>query len=178
MTTKYTGWEKLIHGGLAAFGIFAYLTAEGAEGDRASFGYLLHAYLGFTVAAFVLARLLSGAFGRKEMRFAYWWPFRAVALQRVVQDLRSLIRLRLPERNMHEGIAGLLQLFGLALFGWMSATGIALYFFAGAVGEAAEEAHEIGEALIPAFLAAHVGAVIVHSLFGAPVWRRMLTRGG
>lgn len=174
MTANYTGWEKLIHGGLGVFGIVAYLTAEGAEGDRASFGYLLHAYLGFTVAAFVLARLLSGTVGRKEMRFAYWWPFRAAALQLVVQDLRSLVRLRLPERNMHQGIAGLVQLFGLALFLWMSATGVVLYFFAGTVGETAEEAHEIGETLIPAFLAAHVGAVIAHSLFGAPVWRRML----
>ncbi len=174
MTAKYTGWEKLIHGGLAVFGVVAYLTAEGADGERASFGYLLHAYLGFTVAAFVAARLVSGTFGRKEMRFAYWWPFSTAAFRLVVQDLRSLVRVRLPERNMHEGIAGLVQLFGLALFAWMSATGVVLYFYAGAVGEAAEEAHEIGEALIPAFLAAHVGAVIVHSLFGAPVWRRML----
>jgi cytochrome b561 len=173
MKASYRGAEKVIHGGLALFGIAAYLTADAAEGESASFGYLMHAYLGFTVAAFVIARLLSGAFGRREMRFASWWPFTTAALRLAVQDLGAMARLRLPDRNMHEGIAGLVQLFGLVLFAWMAGTGVALYFVS---NDAIEGAHEVGEALIPAFLIAHVGAVIAHSVLGSPVWRRMLAR--
>jgi cytochrome b len=177
MKTGYSNWDKLIHAGLAIFGIAAYLTAEGAEGSRASFGYLMHAYLGFTVTAFIGMRLLTGTVGRPEMRFTRWWPLKPSGLRLAFDDLRSLVRLHFPERGTHEGIAGFVQLFGLGLFAWMCATGVVLFAFHGkayhALHEAAEEMHEIGEGLIPAFLLVHVGAVIAHSVFGAPVWRRM-----
>ena len=39
--------------------------------------------------------------------------------------------------------------------------------------EAVEEVHEIGEALIPLYLTFHVGSVIVHSMAGNPIWKRM-----
>ena len=37
-----------------------------------------------------------------------------------------------------------------------------------------EEIHEIGEGLIPVFLVLHVGAVILHALFGRQLWRPMI----
>jgi cytochrome b561 len=39
--------------------------------------------------------------------------------------------------------------------------------------EIIEELHEVGEALIPLYLALHVGSVLVHSLAGRPIWQRM-----
>jgi len=42
---SYTLPAKIIHMGLAIFGIAAYLSAEGAEHSDAGFGYLLPAYL-------------------------------------------------------------------------------------------------------------------------------------
>jgi len=180
MQNPYTTWDKLIHAGLAVFGVVAYLTAEGAEGGRDSFGYLMHAYLGFAAAAFVAMRLSSGLLGRPEMRFSRWSPFRASAWRETFEDLADLARLRLPHRDTHGGIAGLVQYFGLALFAWMSLTGVVLYAFTGkayhGLHEVAEEAHEIGEGLIPLFLLAHVGAVVAHSVFGSPVWQRMFAR--
>jgi len=180
MGHNYSAWDKLIHAGLALFGVAAYLTAEAAEGSRGSFGYLLHAYLGLTAATFIGLRLLGGMFGRPAMRFSGWSPFRPAAWREAAEDLISLARLHLPERDMHQGIAGLVQFLGLALFAWMSATGVVLYVFTGkayhGVHELAEEAHEIGESLIPLFLLAHVGAVAAHSLLGSPVWQRMFGR--
>jgi hypothetical protein len=94
-----------------------------------------------------------------------------------LQDIGQLLRLRVPERGMHEGLAGLTQFFGLVLFGWMGATGTGLFVLGGGsesrVFEAIEEAHEVGETLIPVYLALHVGSVLVHTLAGQPVWRKM-----
>jgi ABC-type uncharacterized transport system YnjBCD permease subunit len=39
--------------------------------------------------------------------------------------------------------------------------------------EIIEELHEVGEVLIPVYLALHVGSVVVHSLAGHPIWQRM-----
>lgn len=83
---------------------------------------------------------------------------------------------------MHEGLAGLTQAFGIALFAWMGATGTGLFLLGGGpesgLFEIVEEVHEIGEALIPVYLALHVGSVVLHSLAGHPVWQRMWTFRG
>ena len=177
--SDYRVLERTIHLGLAAFGITAFLTGEWAEDGTASTGYLLHAWLGLSLAAFALLRLLDGLFGRRVMRFGDWSPFSRRQWSMAREDLLSLARLRLPERRMHEGIAGLVQAFGLAVFGWMGATGTALYFAVGRLShggfEILEEIHEVGEALIPAYLFLHVGAVLLHSVAGEAVWRRMFT---
>jgi cytochrome b len=174
---QYPPHAKLLHIGIAGFGVAAYLTAEGAEDGSNSFGYLLHAYLGLSLATFVLVRLLRGFAGSDPLRFASWSPFRLRQWTMALQDIGQLLRLRVPERGMHEGLAGLTQFFGLVLFGWMGATGTGLFVLGGGsesrVFEAIEEAHEVGETLIPVYLALHVGSVLVHTLAGQPVWRKM-----
>ena len=83
---------------------------------------------------------------------------------------------------MHEGLAGLTQAFGIAIFGWMGATGTGLFLLGGGpegeLFEVVEEIHEVGETLIPLYLALHVGSVLMHSLAGNPIWRRMWTFEG
>jgi hypothetical protein len=83
---------------------------------------------------------------------------------------------------MHEGLAGLTQAFGITVFAWMGATGTGLFLLGGGPEseffEVMEEIHEVGEALIPFYLALHVGSVLLHSLAGNPLWRRMWTFGG
>jgi cytochrome b561 len=78
---------------------------------------------------------------------------------------------------MHEGLSGLTQAFGLILLGWMGATGTGLFLLnkdqQEMLFEVIEESHEVGEALIPLYLALHVGSVLVHSLAGKPIWQRM-----
>jgi len=175
--TGYTFLERIVHLSLAAFGITAFLTGEWAENGAASTGYLLHAWLGLTLAAFVLLRALEGLIGRAEMRFSTWSPFSRRQWTMALEDLHSLVRLEIPDRRMHEGLAGLVQAFGLTVFAWMGATGTAMYFLTGRLAhdafELLEEVHEVGEALVPMYLSLHVGAVLAHSLAGHPVWRSM-----
>ncbi|MDH3589377.1 MAG: cytochrome b/b6 domain-containing protein [Gammaproteobacteria bacterium] len=166
-----------MHFGIAVFGVAAYLTAEGAENGNDSLGYLLHTYLGLSLAAFVALRFLRGLVGSGPLRFSGWSPFsrRQWALAR--QDILSLLQFRVPERGMHQGLAGLTQAFGLAIFAWMAVTGTGLFLLGSGpesqLYELIEETHEVGEALIPLYLVVHVGSVVLHSLAGNPIWHRM-----
>ena len=117
----YPRYVKILHLGMAAFGIAAFLTGESAEDGGNSFGYFLHAYLGLSVATFLALRVMRGFVGSGPMQFSDWSPFSRRQWTVAMQDLRSLLRLRLPGRGMHEGLAGLTQAFGLAVFGLMAA---------------------------------------------------------
>ena len=173
----FPGYAKILHAGMAIFGISAFLTAELAEHGAESTGYYLHAYLGFSLAGFIFARAVGGISGSGCMHFSGWSPFARGQWRLALEDVRSLFRLRVPNRNMHEGLAGLTQAFGLVLFALMAATGSGLFLLKGGpeagLFEALEEAHEIGEVLIPLYLLLHVGSVVVHSLAGSPIWHRM-----
>lgn len=171
--TPYRGWEQLLHLGIAALGITAFLTGELAEDGPGTAGWLLHAWLGLALGTALLLRLATGLTGRRPMRFTSWSPFSRRQWRLAAADLRALLRLQTPRRASHEGLAGLVQIFGLALFCWLAATGTALYLASGANVGWLEEAHEIGEGLVPAYLGLHVGAVLLHSLAGDPVWPRM-----
>lgn len=178
---SYPWYAKVLHLGMAGFGIAAFLTGELAEDGVNSLGYLLHAYLGLSLASFMLLRVLRGLLGSGPLRFSDWSPFSSGQWQMAVADMRSLVRLQVPERGMHEGLAGLTQAFGIAIFALMGATGTGLFLLGGGPEsvffEAVEEVHELGEALIPLYLALHVGSVLLHVLVGNPVWRRMWTFG-
>ena len=182
MTTGYTypPFARILHLGMALFGIAAYATSELAE--EGTGGYLVHAYLGLSLAAFMLVRIGGGITGRPALAFSGWSPFSARQWSLALDDVRRLIRLDVPERGMHEGLAGLTQFAGIALFAWMGATGTVMFFLGedsgGDLFEAMEELHEVGESLIPIYLVLHVGSVIVHMLAGHPIWRRMWTVRG
>jgi len=178
---SYPLYAKILHFGMAGFGIAAFLTGEMAEDGSNSLGYLLHAYLGLSLAMFVLLRLSRGLIGSGPLRFSGWSPISRQQWKLALEDIGSLLRLRVPERGMHEGLAGLTQAFGIMIFAWMGATGTGLFFLGGGpeseLFEIVEEVHEIGEALIPLYLALHVGSVLVHSLAGRPIWQKMWTFG-
>ncbi len=173
----YPGYAKFLHLGMAAFGIAAFSTAELAEEGGNSPGYLLHAYLGLSLATFVMLRVVRGFVGPGPLRFSAWSPLSRRQWVLALEDLRSLLRFKVPDRGMHEGLAGLTQAFGLAVFAWMGMTGTGLFLLAGApdgdLFELVEEVHELGEALIPLYLTLHVGSVVAHSLAGHPIWQRM-----
>ena len=174
---SYPLYAKIMHLGMAGFGIAAFATAELAENGSNSLGYLLHAYLGLSLASFVLLRVIRGVVGSGPLRFSGWSPFSRRQWTLASQDLRSLLQFKVPDRGMHEGLAGLTQAFGLLIFGWMALTGTGLFFLVdgpeNALLEVVEEVHEIGEALIPLYLTLHVGSVILHSMAGNPIWKRM-----
>jgi len=162
---------------MAVLGVTAYLSSELAEDGTSSWGYLLHAYLGLSLAFFMLLRISIGLTPLQPLSFKGWSPFSKAQLLLVMQDLRSLLGLKVPERERHGGLAGLTQAFGLILFTWMSVTGTGLFFFndEGDFFEFVEEIHELGESLIPLYLLLHIGAVFIHSFSGHPVWKKMFT---
>jgi cytochrome b len=173
----YPLYAKILHLGMATFGIAAWLTAEGADDSTSSLGYMLHAYLGLSLATFIVLRVIRGLGGSGPLRFSGWSPVSRRQWAKGLQDLRSLLRFDVPQRGMHEGLAGLTQAFGLLLFSWMAVTGTAQFLMGGGpeseLFEIIEELHEVGEVLIPVYLALHVGSVVVHSLAGHPIWQRM-----
>ncbi|MBF0337349.1 MAG: cytochrome b/b6 domain-containing protein [Nitrospirae bacterium] len=169
----------LIHLGLVVFGISALLTGELADDDNEMqyTGFDLHMWLGIGVTVFVALRLVMGLLGPSNMRFSRWVPYTRARLRAVWEDIAGLMRFRLPHRPTHQGLAGVVQTFGILAFSWMALTGTAMIFFTESergTAHMAEESHEVGLALIAVFLSLHVGAVIMNTLCGRHVWKKML----
>jgi len=135
--------------------------------------------LGIGASLFILLRLLLGLFGPSDLRFTEWLPYTKERLIPVFEDISGLLRFRLPERHIHEGLAGIVESFGLAVFVCMSLTGAVLFIYlepgykARGVIHLIKELHEIGKIFIPVFLSIHAGAVILHALGGRHLWRKM-----
>lgn len=172
---------RILHLGMLVFGISAWI-AGGWAGDykhAAHTGFSIHRWLGIGTATFVALRILWGIFGPSAMRFVNWAPYTRERLRIVGEDLAGLLRLRVPDRPTHQGLAGLVQAYGLLVFTWMAISGTFMFFTvvpgSRATGfvHAVMEAHQVGNALIWIYLALHVGAVVVHTALGQPVWRRM-----
>lgn len=175
-------FSKIIHLGMLIPGIAAWLTGELADDyEKAEhLGFSIHKWLGISLAFFVCLRLLYGIVGPKTIRFTHWLPYSKDRLKEAGEDLLGLLRCRLPDRPTHVGLAGIVEAFGLAVFTWMALTGTLMFFFLVPGQEAIgflgfiEEIHEIGEGLVPLFLFVHVGAVILHALFGRQLWKPMI----
>lgn len=173
---------RFIHLGLVIFGITAFLTGELAEEEGQLWGYLVHAYLGLALAFFIVSRFLLGFTGSRYMRFSSWVPYTAERFAVVIDDIKQLLCFKLPDHRRREGISALVHIFGLVLFLWMGATGTALYFIgdfeASMLGEFIAEIHEVGESLVPLFLFLHIGAVLLHTVLGHSILKRMFSFGG
>jgi len=176
------GITIFLHAGLMVFGVLAWLTGEWA-GDYKKlhhWGFEVHKHLGIGVSFFMVLRIFYGFFGPQPVRFAHWVPYNLERLKLVWEDLRTLVSLRLPDRSAHQGLAGLVETFGLAVFAWMAFTGSLMYYFllpgqkARGMVRFIKELHEWGEGLILIFLVIHGGAVLLHALAGDHRWRKML----
>ena len=172
--------SRLTHLGMVIFGISAWLTGELAEVEEGGrFGYDLHSWLGIGLTVFVALRIMLGVVGPVRVRFSQWVPLTRERLDLVLEDIRGLLMFRLPDRPVHQGLAGLVQFLGLLVFTLMALTGSILFVMLEPGAEAKglvyliEELHETGELLIPLYLSIHVGAVVLHALAGHPRWRRM-----
>ena len=136
--------------------------------------------MGWALSSFIALRLIYGLVGPASARFTQWVPFTKERLLLVWEDILTLLRFHLPDRPSHIGIAGLVQTFGLLIFTWMALKGSMLFFYlepgvkAGGLLHFIMEIHEIGEGLIPVFLALHVEAVLLHALAGRHKWRKVL----
>ena len=175
-------FTRVIHLGMMIFGVLAWIVGDWA-GDyehAKHLGYTVHSWLGMGLALFVSLRLIYGLTGPKTFRFSHWVPYTKSRLIFVWEDILTLLRFRLPDRPAHQGLAGLVQTFGLLTFSWLALTGCLIFFYLKPGAEASgmvhyiKEVHEIGEGLIPLYLGLHVGAVILHALTGRHLWRKMI----
>jgi cytochrome b len=176
------GITIFLHAGLMILGLLAWLTGEWA-GDYKKLhhiGFWVHKHLGIGLTFFLILRIGYGFVGPATARFANWVPYTLERLKLVWDDIITLAKLKLPDRQAHQGLAGLVETFGLAVFAWMAATGTCMYYLLlpgqkaqGAV-HVIKELHEAAEGLIAVFLVIHVGAVLLHALAGDHRWRKMV----
>jgi cytochrome b len=175
-------FTRIIHLGMMIFGVLAWIAGDWAEDYEhvKHLGYIVHSWLGMGLTLFVSLRLIYGLTGPKAIRFSHWVPYTKSRLIFVWEDIQTLLRFRLPDRPAHQGLAGLVQTFGLLTFSWMALTGSLMFFYLKPGIETVgimhyiEEMHEIGEGLILLFLGLHVGAVTLHALAGHHLWRKMI----
>jgi len=172
----------LVHLGLLIAGMAAWLSGDLADDYKrlAHSGFTLHSWVGIEAAFFIFLRLAWGVLGPQNVRFTQWVPFTKERLARVGEDIGGLLRFHLPERPTHEGLSGLVQMFGLLVFLFMALSGVFLFLSlepgqkARGLVHSVKELHEAGVLLIPLFLFLHAGAVTLHALRGRHLWRRML----
>jgi len=173
---------RLIHLALVLFGLAALLSGQFADDYKraAHPGFTIHGWTGIGMALALGVRLLWGLVGPRAVRFSQWVPVTRQRLGYVAEDVGWLLRLRMPHRATHEGLAGLVQFAGLIAFAWMAATG-AVMFYALEPGarttgwlHLVKELHEAGQGAVIAYLALHGGAVVLHAFTGDDGWRRML----
>lgn len=173
---------RVLHLGLAVFGVWAWWIGEDAgdyhKPDHS--GYVLHMYVGLAFAGFLLLRLLWGSIGPKPLRFAAWFPWTHARFAYVKQDLRTLLRFKLPEPVTHRGLNALVQALGIVLFTWQGVSGTIMSLLI-VPGERAtgwlhtlKEIHQQGSVWIPTYLALHVGAALLHAVTGRHIWRKMI----
>jgi cytochrome b len=181
-TSDLDVFTRIVHLGMMIFGVIAWIAGDWA-GDyehAKHLGYTVHSWLGMGLALFVSLRLIYGLTGPKAIRFSHWVPYTKSRLIFVWEDIQTLLRFHLPDRPAHQGLAGLVQTFGLLTFSWMALTGSLMFFYLKPGIETVgimhyiEEMHEIGEGLILLFLGLHVGAVTLHALAGHHLWRKMI----
>lgn len=169
------------HLAMIALVLAVLLTGDGADDYKKmeQAGFLLHGGIGLAVLAALGGYFLHGLVGPQDSRLSSWFPFTAARLRQVGKDIAGLAKFRLPEHRRRQGLAGLVQFFGLMVFSWLAATGALMYFFmergakAQGLMHMIKEAHEAGTVLIPVYLTLHVGAVIAHSLAGHQVWKEI-----
>jgi len=172
---------RLLHLGLAVFGIAAWLTGDWADSYKHAehLGFDIHRWTGVGLSICLALRLVYGVVGPREIRFTQWLPYTPERIRLAWQDVLDILHGRLPQRPSHQGLSGLVQAYGLAVFAWMAVTGSLLFVLlepgreASAPLEWLMELHEVGESLIPIYLAIHIAAVVVHALLGHDNWRRM-----
>lgn len=160
---------RYIHFSLIVFGLSSYFTGEWVE-EYDNFGFWIHSVLGISLTVTIVLRVIFGLSASTELNFIGWGRKIKNYRKTVFEDLKLLSGLKLPEREMHEGIAGVVQAFGLIIFLWMSITGSLLFFielhFLNINEDLLEELHEAGEILVPVFLLLHIGAVVFHYIKG------------
>jgi hypothetical protein len=69
-------------------------------------------------------RRILGVIGPPDARFANWVLWSRDRFKLVIEDVRSLLRLQIPDRPVHVGLSGLVAALGLLVFLWLAVSGM------------------------------------------------------
>jgi cytochrome b len=166
---------RVFHWSLVAACTVAYLTEDHFLS--------VHVWAGYSVGAFVLARVVWGFIGLRHARFADFVYGPAA----ILQYLRDLVLLRRERYLGHSPAGGAMILLLLALLSGTVLTGLMVYggqhqagplagMLSKSAAKAVKEVHEVLANVTLAVVIAHVAAVILVSLLhGENLIRAMLT---
>jgi len=173
---------RVLHLGLLVFGVWAWWIGEDAADYNKALhpNFTLHMYVGLAFTAVLSLRLLYGFLGPRAQRFSAWVPYTRARWAKVRADMQSLRHLKLPEPVTHQGLNAAVQSLGLLLFTWQGLSGTCMSI-ALTPGERAtgwlhdlKEVHQWAQFWIPAYLALHVGAAVLHAITGRHIWKKMV----
>lgn len=142
--------------------------------------YTMHAYVGLFAAAVIALHWIWLLVDRHHL-FAHLFPWGAKGRKQVIEDVRLLMQLRLPEEGDHGGLSGLVHGLGLLTATAMGGTGVGLYFMLGNVItphlllRLIASTHSLVSNLMWAYLGGHVLLAVVHHFIGHPTLKRMFT---
>jgi cytochrome b len=171
----------LVHLGLVVCGISAVCTGllAGDYKRAEHLGFTVHSWIGIAGSLVIVLRVVLGIIGPSGLQFKNWVPFTRERFILVKDDLQGLLHRRLPLRQPHAGLAGLVQILGLLVFLMSALSGLFLFFTIepghksyGLVHDV-KEVHEAGLILLLFFFLLHVGPIVLHALAGRHLWRRI-----
>ena len=173
---------RVLHLGVAVLGTWAWWIGEDAGDYHKPLhpNFTLHEYVGLAFSAVLALRLLYGFFGPKALRFGAWMPYTRERFAAVRDDVRTLLRFRMPEPHVHRGLNAAVQGLGILLFTWQAISGtiMSIYIVPGerAVGWLHElkEIHQWSSVWIPTYLGLHIGATVLHAFTKHHIWKKMV----
>lgn len=132
----------------------------------------IHEAVGMTALLIVLTHWLWSLLGRADGGLARLFPWRGAALAEVTEDLRQVLRGRLPQGGPRGGLPGLVHGLGLLAVTGMALSGAGMFFLFPESGkpegvvELFEESHEFIATFVWIYWGGHVGLALLHRLSG------------
>ncbi len=148
-----------------------------AEGYGA-WAFAAHEIFGLTAFSFAILNWLWVASGR-DGGLKHLLPYHPDGLKAVWQDVKGLLRFRLPQGGAVAGLPGLIEGLGLSVVTVQGAVGFAIFVLLPADGELPEtyewlgELHEAFGSLVWIYWFGHGGMAVCHRLLGDDVLRRI-----
>ncbi len=139
--------------------------------------FSLHEYDGFAVVGIIELHWLWLAMDQRLFRHLFPWTLHGFA--EVREDLKHLLRGRLPNTGDRGGLPGLVHGLGLLTATAMGLTGLSIFWLLHTsappkvIKALLLQLHSLIAYLMWAYLAGHVLLAVVHQIMGYPVIKRM-----
>lgn len=182
--TEPKWWDngtRFLHMGLAGIvtlQLFTSLGVEAPEPDHAlptGLDALLlntHEWLGMAALLIVLAHWAWSTWANGGAGLRHLLPWRAADRQKIIQESRGLIRLRMPPAGPGAKLPGLMHGLGLLAVTGMALTGAVLFFWMPENGklttftEVAKELHGFIATFVWIYWGGHAGMAVLHHVWG------------